>query len=667
MSSRRRTTHLSSLLILVSRFRWAKCQLDQIACLRNDKEIKRALKTLPPGLNETYERIVGGISEDDKELALRILRWLTCALRPLSVRELVEGIALELDDSELDPETLLNDPADIVEICGSLVQLDVDADTVTLGHFSVKEYFVARHMKTGPHSDYFIDIRESNFKLAKLCLTYLCLDHFRDGPCAEDGAFADRCGTWALYVYASKYWGPHAREHMDAEDMTFISTVRRLFVDEDMQGNFDAWMQVYEALKHFAENRISKGTEEYLHQKLRRQDKPLVYACALGLYSVAKCFLSAGIGDVQAQYTDDTTGYGNALNAACSSGSLEVVRLLVEAGADVNAMAGKDWLALVVAIRACEHRSGPTDFRVVEFLLQHGADVNRIMPGGNCPLYAVANDPIRSVEGVKLCLQAGADQSMRGSLGFTAFEMVGMLGSSDVFEVLRQSGGARYVHPNFAEHGTPGTAATIGVHELFVGVQRDFCESARRTLEENGEAIFGDPTVRRLLSFVWYAAAEKGYYRFIEQMLPYTDSSFLAIPDCIKLAASRGFPKTLRVLLDACNLPPDDGALSDMLVLAAGRGHTGVVAELLEFGVSPLCADRHGWTVDLVTQLTSLENPVDPAIFTDARQGIEPAVQKPSGWKMRPYEGFAEERPRAVFDGSGAYLPSGERLTSNAS
>jgi len=53
-------------------FRWAKCSIDHIARLRTDRDIKNALKSLPPGLDEMYERILMNITDVDKETTIRL-------------------------------------------------------------------------------------------------------------------------------------------------------------------------------------------------------------------------------------------------------------------------------------------------------------------------------------------------------------------------------------------------------------------------------------------------------------------------------------------------------------------------------------------------------------------------------------------------------------------
>jgi hypothetical protein len=46
------------------RFRWAVCQLGELGKCLNRKMLKEALATLPPSLDETYERILSTISKD---------------------------------------------------------------------------------------------------------------------------------------------------------------------------------------------------------------------------------------------------------------------------------------------------------------------------------------------------------------------------------------------------------------------------------------------------------------------------------------------------------------------------------------------------------------------------------------------------------------------------
>ena len=66
---------------------------------------------------------------------------------------------------------------------------------------------------------------------------------------------------------------------------------------------------------------------------------------------------------------------GSTLVDAVASGNLESVSRLIEEGHDVDAFGKDDWTPLTTAVEN-------DDSEMVRFLLQSGADPNRIVPGG---------------------------------------------------------------------------------------------------------------------------------------------------------------------------------------------------------------------------------------------------------------------------------------------
>ena len=75
-------------------------QLDTLGKCRNRLMLRKSLATLPPTLDQTYDRILCAIDENDSEYAVRILRWLAFSTRPLLVEEISEVVAI---DPERDP------------------------------------------------------------------------------------------------------------------------------------------------------------------------------------------------------------------------------------------------------------------------------------------------------------------------------------------------------------------------------------------------------------------------------------------------------------------------------------------------------------------------------------------------------------------------------------
>lgn len=56
-------------------FRWIQCQLDALRSIRTRQGLEDALKSLPVGLYETYDRIFEGIRDQDEVYVSRMLKW----------------------------------------------------------------------------------------------------------------------------------------------------------------------------------------------------------------------------------------------------------------------------------------------------------------------------------------------------------------------------------------------------------------------------------------------------------------------------------------------------------------------------------------------------------------------------------------------------------------
>ena len=107
-----------------NRFRWAVCQMDTLGKCRNRLTLRKSLATLPPTLDETYDRILCAIDKEDSEYAIRILRWLTCSCRPLRVEEIAEVVAIDVErNPAFNSEEVLEDPSEVLSICSSLVTI----------------------------------------------------------------------------------------------------------------------------------------------------------------------------------------------------------------------------------------------------------------------------------------------------------------------------------------------------------------------------------------------------------------------------------------------------------------------------------------------------------------------------------------------------------------
>ena len=96
---------------MVSSFRWVSCQLDELKKCKTFGTLKRALSSLPRTLGETYERMLSNIDDADAPIALRILRWLVFATRPLTLEEVAFAAMIDVDDEDpLNDDNRLRDP-----------------------------------------------------------------------------------------------------------------------------------------------------------------------------------------------------------------------------------------------------------------------------------------------------------------------------------------------------------------------------------------------------------------------------------------------------------------------------------------------------------------------------------------------------------------------------
>src|SRR5271170_3319178 len=142
------------------RFRWAVCQLDALTKCLNLRKLREAMADLPNTLDGTYDRILCAIDKEYSQDALKILQWLVYSRRPLRIEEVVDIIAVDInDDPKFDLDRRLPDPRDILTICSSLITTAVETinnssrniteEYVRLAHFSVKEYLVSKQIQDG--------------------------------------------------------------------------------------------------------------------------------------------------------------------------------------------------------------------------------------------------------------------------------------------------------------------------------------------------------------------------------------------------------------------------------------------------------------------------------------------------------------------------------------
>ncbi|KAJ5721500.1 uncharacterized protein N7483_009434 [Penicillium malachiteum] len=138
-------------------------------------------------------------------LVKRTLSWVTYSKRPLTTLELRHALAVEVGESDLDLENL-PDIELIFSVCAGLITVNKESGDIRLVHFTTQEYFEWSGRTWFPHA---------HEDITATCVKYLSFNCFESGFLSTQEEFQDRLHSNALYEYASKNWGSHAREALE--------------------------------------------------------------------------------------------------------------------------------------------------------------------------------------------------------------------------------------------------------------------------------------------------------------------------------------------------------------------------------------------------------------------------------------------------------------------
>ncbi|KAI4236556.1 MAG: hypothetical protein L6R40_006112 [Gallowayella cf. fulva] len=323
-------------------FLLARLHLDSVARATSAAALKASLQRLPRQLNTTYDEALRRIEDQDDEhaaLAKKLLAWILYASRSLTVLELQHALAAESTEPPqgVDEEYIIH-PDDIIHSCAGLITLDKKTNVIRMVHYSAQEYFSANrqtHFPSG-HED-----------LAMVCLKYLTSDLFSNGRCKDKTELQSKGEINPFLDYAGRFWGHHAQQAISNERMT--SEVLRFM---KMSQNLSCATQV--------------AMQEFMHRSWDKHPAdgpvlpPLVIAAKYGLVDVAASLLDASADvNVLARQPDGVS----ALGVASQNGHLEVVRLLLNRGANVQ----RPHVQNVSAIHRAASNNHPL---IVELLLQ---------------------------------------------------------------------------------------------------------------------------------------------------------------------------------------------------------------------------------------------------------------------------------------------------------
>ncbi|KAH9169392.1 hypothetical protein EDB89DRAFT_2073079 [Lactarius sanguifluus] len=460
-------------------FRWVFCQLEALRhCF--PQNLRQFLNELPESLDETYERILTGITKAQKDNAHRLLQCLAVAVRPLRVEELAEILAFDFQASssggipKLKDDWRWDDQEEaVLSTCSSLIVIVPDGDSrvVQFSHFSVKEYLISPRLAQS-HGDVFrfhIDLDAAHTILAQACLgTLLRLDEHLDVK------------VFPLVEYAAEHWVDHAQ--FEEVSLRVRHGMEDLF--DSSKPHFAAWLRVHD---------IDEGWTFFSPLRPDGLGSPLYYAAFCGFYDLAESLITEhpeqvnasggrllaplpaalykehfGIANLLLKHGSDVDIRGaynrTPLFTASIDGHVDIMRWLLNHGADVNARNGVRRTPLHIAAAGMHPEA-------VQVLLEHNADVDSRNDDGKTPLRDTISHSSylewvgKCIDIVQRLLEHGADPNARDHNHSTLLHEASSNGLLEVARLLLSYGAN--VDEKDGKGRTPFKVASLeGQHEM---------------------------------------------------------------------------------------------------------------------------------------------------------------------------------------------------------
>jgi ankyrin repeat protein len=424
-----------------------------------------ALERLPADMESAYTGILERIEKEKLDsTAMKVLSWLFCAQRPLHVDELREAMSIRpLRQTKLFSKLFIH-PDSLVRSCQGLITVDEDTGIVRFTHHTVSEFLTK-------HTEKLLTIVD----LAKICLTYLCLDVFEEGSCPDEQSFHYRIKSHHFASYAIQFWGHYTKGAAEEDSEVRIifskllqSPQKRAAIRQiELVLQRGKWTADIGALSSLE---LSKWTSFHVlaqeglltsFNSLPRRNiltsvcqngktmlidqgmnfnrsfgtvdskdhdgsTPLHVAARHGHKLFVKTLLDRGA-NIGAQ----TAGGWTALHFSVQRGHVVTLLMLLERGADIEQRTRSGWTAL-----HCASQFGHVN--VLLALLKRQANVKAVTNGGWTALHCAAQSGHNNI--AMVLSKTDIDVNAQDDVGWTALHRAIWSGHKDVVMTLLQKG-----------------------------------------------------------------------------------------------------------------------------------------------------------------------------------------------------------------------------------
>ncbi|KAM0714686.1 hypothetical protein Q7P37_009703 [Cladosporium fusiforme] len=555
-------------------FRWVALQLEYLCTLRKRSILLDRLGKLPPGLQKIYEELyeykMKELGQEQAQVVWKILSWLLVAQRPLSTTELRQLVCAP-DEPDMTEETVL-------DLCFDLVSIDTTQKQFRFSHLSVREFLESRQ------EEYATSL------LHEMALSG-CLD------------LVSQPSFYVRDDYSSIFWASHAEIAIRHEATSLVEGKISAFLDPQ-SSRFIKWNDsLFEAFRAVSRWSLS-STEMRMNEVLLPDHSITLIAASFG-FSLhlqqslpasgqgakgkhpeghsslhlasyhghkrnVRILLDAGL-DVNAEGGD----YGTALQAASSGGHKEIVQLLLDKGADVNAEGGYYGTALRAA-------SSGGHKEIVHLLLDKGANVNAEGGRNGTALRAASYGGHKEI--VHLLLDKGADVNAEAGDYGTALQAASSRGHKEIGQLLLDKGAD--VNAEGGYYGTALRAASSGGHKEIGQLLLD------KGADVNAKAGYYGTALR---------AASSGGHKEIVQLLLDKGADVNAEGGrngtALRATSYGGHKEIVQLLLDkGANVNAEAGNDGTALQAASSGGHEEIVQLLLDKGADVNAEGRRNGT-----------------------------------------------------------------------
>jgi ankyrin repeat protein len=418
-------------------------------------KVRTTLKNLPGTLDDTYDRILSSIPDENFEIARSALMLLTYSIRPLTLQELAEAMVVDFEAQKFNPDDhRLTNYRLVLEICSTLVSVSFIkpygssgvrwadekakierknissfSTEIEFAHFSVKEYMILERARVNADvSRFCFPSNTAHRSISEICLVYLI--EFSKGVRLMQIDF----DSFPFLAYAARFWIDHWRNQLALEDQDSINSLIRRILDSEMDQNSyinylnicnpdsrmlmmdSATMIMFPPLFPF---RTVKSLDSF--------PQPLYYTAQLGHHELCEWLIRERKSDV-----NSTRGtFGQPVQIAARLGHERVVQLLINCGADLNTSWGRYGYPLQAAAYG-----GHAD--VVCILLDNGADVDA--EGGEFGSALIAACHEGHLQAARVLLDRGADMDKVCVHKGKAFNVAAASGNIALVRLLLQKG-----------------------------------------------------------------------------------------------------------------------------------------------------------------------------------------------------------------------------------